>query len=226
MPDSVLLDPPPLLSDSGSGGRDRGRDDFDGDGGRGPGEPSGDGATLPISNARLLVILALIASTMLFSGLIGSLVFLRGATLVWPPAGTPPLPPLLWVNSLLVLASSATLVLAHVAQRRGRAAALKAWLCATLLLAASFLALQLHFWRTLTAAGFRPELNNFAGKYYLLTYTHFGHALAGFLLLLIVTWRALAGAAPARLNVGLDLAAYVWHFVDVAWIFIWLLITD
>jgi heme/copper-type cytochrome/quinol oxidase subunit 3 len=28
------------------------------------------------------------------------------------------------------------------------------------------------------------------------------------------------------LNVSLDLAAYVWHFVDVAWISIWLIITN
>ena len=226
MPDSVLLEPPPLLSDSGSGAGGRGRDDFGGDGGRGPGDGAGGSDALPLSNARLIVILGLIASTMLFSGLIGSLVFLRGATPVWPPVGTPPLPPLLWVNSVLVLASSAALVFAHVAQRRGRAPAMKLGLLVSLLFAAGFLALQLHFWSELTAAGFRPELNNYAGKYYLLTYAHFAHALAGLVILGIVTLRAFAGVAPSRLNVSLDLSAYVWHFVDVAWISIWLIITN
>jgi cytochrome c oxidase subunit 3 len=226
MPDSVLLDPPPVLSDSGSGGRHRGRDDFDGDGGRGPGDGSGDPGALPISNARLIVILGLIASTMFFSALVGSLVFLRGSTPVWPPPGTPPLPPLLWVNGVLVVASSATLVLAHVAQRRGRGTALRLWLAATLLLAGGFLALQLHFWHGLEAAGFRMSLNNFAGKYYLLTYAHFAHALAGFVLLLLLTLRTLAGAPAARLSVNFDICAYVWHFVDVAWISLWLIITN
>jgi cytochrome c oxidase subunit 3 len=224
MPDSVLLEPPPALADSGSGGR--GRDGFDGDDGRGPGDGADGSGALPVSNARLIVILGLIASTMLFSGLIGSLVFLRGATPVWPPPGTPPLPPLLWVNTLLVLASSAALVVAHVSQRRGRAAALRLWLSASMVAAAGFLVMQLHFWRGLAAAGFKPELNNYAGKYYLLTYVHFGHALAGFLLLLIVTLRALAGTSPARMRTSVDVCALVWHFVDVAWITIWLIITE
>lgn len=225
MPDSVLLEPPPVLADSGSGGRHRGRDEFDGDDGRGPGDGADGGAPVPISNARLIVILGLIASTMLFCGFIFSYVVQRGAQ---PESATSGLPrvPSLWPNSLCVLASSVALVFAHVAQRRGRARPLKLWLVASLLAAVAFLVVQIRLWRSLAAAGFVPSTNNFPGYFFLITLAHFAHALVGSILILLATLRALAGAAPARLRVRLDVTAFVWHFVGLVWLAIWFVLTD
>jgi cytochrome c oxidase subunit 3 len=223
MPDSLLLDPPqPILADSGRGHGGRERSGWDGGGGGGG---DGGGSSLPVNNARLLLFLGLIASTMLFSGLIGAFVVLRGATPVWPPAGTPPLPPLLWVNTALVVGSSVLLIGAHVAQRRGFGGALKLLLVLALIPAAAFLGLQVHFWRELWAAGFRTWTNNYAGNFFLLTLAHFAHAAVGFLVLVWLTLRALAGTSVARLNIATDVATILWHFVDLAWITIWILLT-
>jgi cytochrome c oxidase subunit III len=223
MPDSVLLEPPPALADSGSGGRGRGGDEFDGDDGRSD-RPDGSDS-LPINNARLLVILLLIASTMLFCGFIFSYVVQRGAQPESATAGLPKVPSL-WPNSLCVLASSLFLVLAHVAQRRGRAGALKLWLLASLGAAIAFLIVQIRLWKGLAAAGFVPSTNNFPGYFFLITLAHFAHAVAGAILILIALLRALGGTPAARLRVGLDVTAFVWHFVGLIWLAIWFVLTD
>src|SRR5262249_61600541 len=115
----------------------------DGDHGEDGGAPDGASA-LPLSNGRLAMMLALIASTMLFSGLIGAFIVLRGSSPVWPPPGSPPMPSGLWINTVLVVASSVLLVIAHVAQRRGAARTMALTLIAAALAASAFLVLQIH----------------------------------------------------------------------------------
>jgi cytochrome c oxidase subunit 3 len=226
MPGSVLLDPPPpRLSDAHGGGRGRSDDGRrDDGGGGGSGEPS-----LPINNARLLTILGLIASTMLFSGLFGAFVMLQGAAKEWPRNGIPELPGRLWVNTLLVLGSSAALVVAHVAQRRGRAGLFRLGLVAALAGALGFVAMQSWIWRSLVASGFAlatPTTDNEMGRFYMLTGAHFLHALVGSLLLLVTTIRALRGTPLPRLSVAVDVTAIVWHFVGAAWLAVWMLLTS
>jgi cytochrome c oxidase subunit 3 len=226
MPDSVLLEPPPVLADSHGGGRGRsddGRRD-DGGGGGGSGEPS-----LPINNARLVTILGLIASTMLFSGLFGAFVMLQGSAKEWPRAGIPELPGRLWINTLLVVASSAALVVAHVAQRRGRAAMFRGGMVVALAGAIGFVAMQSWIWRALVERGFAlatSHTDNEMGRFYLLTGAHLLHALVGSLLLLVTTIRALRGTPLPRLSVSVDVTAILWHFVGVAWIAVWILLTS
>lgn len=222
MPDSVLLDPPPpVLADDGPGSRG-GRSGYGG--GDDHNDGHGDPVPLPIGNARLLVILALIASTMLFSGFIFSYVVQRGTQ---PPATTTGVPrlPSLWLNTTCVIASSVALLLAHIAQRRGRIIALRRWLFVTLAFAGAFLVVQVRLWRSLEAAGFVPSTSNYPGYFYLLTFAHFAHALVGVLLLLVATVRALAASATARLRTNLDVVAVFWHFVGLIWLTIWLVLT-
>jgi cytochrome c oxidase subunit 3 len=201
--------------DGGDFGRGRGRGDGGSDG-------EGDGAT-PVSNARMLMILALIVSTMLFTGLIGAFIVLRGASESWPPAGSPPLPSGLAFNTLVILASSAALVVAHVAQRRGRLRATRIGLLAATAGAVIFLIVQVRCWREFYAAGVLPSTNVYFGNFYLLTMAHFAHAAIGLLLLLLASAKAVRGYLVEQLALPIDLAAMFWHFVDFAWIAIFLL---
>jgi cytochrome c oxidase subunit 3 len=220
MSESGLLDPPARAHAGGRdrGGRGRGSG---GGGGRGRGDEGSDGDSLPVSNPRFLMILALVASTMLFSGLIGVFVVLRDSVEVWPPAGTPPIPRWLWANLPLALAGSGAVALAQRAARRGEVATLRRTLLLATFCASAFLAVQGLGWRELLARGFLPRSNNYAGKFWMLTLAHFLHAAVGWLMLLLPTLRALRGAAPARVATQVGLAGLLWHFVDAAWIVIW-----
>lgn len=220
LPTGLLEPPPPLAPRDGGGGPPNGGSGSGrGDGGR----PSGGGASreLPLTNARLLLMLALMASTMLFAGLIGAFLVLRKATPVWPPAGSPPLPEWLGWNCALAVASSTALLVAHVAQRRGRGGVLKAGLLVGTLLAGAFLALQWFGWQELRAAGFLPRSSNYGGNFWLLTTLHFAHAAAGLLLLVRASVLALRGYLIDRLGTSVEVAAISWHFIDVAWIVIY-----
>jgi heme/copper-type cytochrome/quinol oxidase subunit 3 len=217
---SVLVEPPAEERLSHGGGS-RGGIPFGGGGGNGG--SNGDGA-LPVGNARMAMVLALIVSTMLFSGMIGALIVLRGAVEVWPPAGTPPLPVQFTVNTFVIVASSVLLVVAHVAQRRGNLKLAKAGLLGTTACGVAFLLLQWSTWHDLIASRFLPKTNNYGGNFYLLTGTHFAHVVAGLLLLLYATTKAVRGTPARRLSTAMDLAAMGWHFVDVAWLVIFALL--
>jgi len=219
----TLLEPPAAArqgsAGSGNGARGRGR----GDGGR-PGDP-GDSNSLPLSNERLLMILALIASTMLFTALVGAFIVLRAASPVWPPGGSLPLKGALALNTAVIVVSSAALVVAHVCQRRGRARGTKLWLLGATAGAVVFLVLQARCWRELLLQGFLPATNNYGASFYLLTITHFVHAAVGLLFLLLASGKALRGYLLPRLSLPIDLAAMFWHFVDFAWLVIFFLLT-
>ncbi len=217
-----LLEPPPLRPAGSGRGGEGAPTDGGGDGGRRDGGGARGGGGLPLSNARLLLMLALMASTMLFAGLLGAFVVLRKATVVWPPEGSPALPDWLGWNCALAVASSGLLMVAHVAQRRAAVAAMKGGLVGATLLAIVFLALQWFGWQELRAAGFLPSSNNYGGNFWLLTSLHFAHAAAGMLLLLRASVLALRGYLPERMGTSVEVAAVSWHFIDVAWIVIYL----
>ena len=217
---STLLDPPaparPSLGGGPSGG-DRGH----GDGGRGDhGDDSEDDRSLPLSNARMLMILALIASTMLFTGLIGAFIVLRTDP-SWPRAQ---FASRLGLNTAVIVASSVALAAAHFAQRRGRLRATRIGLVLATAGAVTFLVLQIRIWHELVLAGIVPSTANRAGLFYLLTSAHFAHAAVGLLFLLIASGKSLRGYSIERLALPVDLAALFWHFVDFAWIVLWLLL--
>jgi len=218
-----LIDRPAPARPARDGGGSAGGGGHGGGGGGGPGDgagPAGRDRGLPLSNARLLTLLALCASTMLFSGLIGAFMVLRGAAPQWPPAGSPPLPDWVGWNTVVVLASSATLAVAHVALHRGARRLMAATLYATTLLAIAFLAVQWFGWQRLREAGFLPRSNNYGGNFWLLTSVHFAHAVAGALLLVRASVLALRGYLKERLATPVEVAAFVWHFVDLAWLVI------
>jgi cytochrome c oxidase subunit 3 len=178
----------------------------------------------PLSNAHFAVVLTIIASTMMFAGLIGGLIVLKSASKQWPPEGTPELPQLLWGSTALILVSSATLVGAQISLRRRRLSVFRWLLTSSLLLGLGFLVTQVICWLRLSGDGFLPATNNYGGKFYLLTWAHALHALLGAFFLAVVTWRSFAGKYAANRHTGVDLCAMFWHFVGLVWMVLFVLL--
>lgn len=136
------------------------------------------------------------------------------------------LPPILYLDTVVLLASSATLELA----RRGfsgrldvkRSAAL-AWLYGTLGLGVLFIAGQYAAWTQLKAEGLYLATNPSSSFFYLFTAAHALHVLGGMSGLVLVIWR-LSKRPPALHGSTLDTVSYYWHFMDVLWVYLLLLL--
>lgn len=165
------------------------------------------------------MIVALGSWAMMFGALFFVYAGIRSGSRVWPPPGLPQLPVLLpLVNTLVLAASSLTLVLGTRELGRGNRKALPGYLLASIVFGTAFLALQGKVWIDLWRAGLKPATGAFASVFYGLTILHALHVLAGLVVLLVVLVRALRGTYTEHNVVRVRVAGMFWHFVDVVWL--------
>ena len=175
--------------------------------------------------ARLGMILFLAALGMLFAATMTGYLVVRSRAAQWPPAGSPPLPGGLWISTLILLVSSASMQWALHAARAGKTAALRHGLHLTLLLGLVFLANQQHNWRHfLTADHLPPQANLYAFTFYLLTGLHGAHVIGGLIGLGITVGRATQGRYARESHGGIERMAMYWHFLGAVWVVMFLVL--
>ncbi len=205
MPRPLVSDPvqsPPAPPD---------RTGFGGDGGG----SGGWGSSRRASFTGLLVLLA--ATVMVFAAFTSAFVVRRGISNDWLPT---PLPRILYLNSLVLLASSLALELARMRLKSGRRTGFNIFWSAGTLLGIVFLVGQGAAWKELRASGIYLASNPSSSFFYLLTATHAVHLLGGITALVWVDVRALRfELGPAR-RTGVDVSAIFWHFLDGLWIYL------
>lgn len=138
----------------------------------------------------------------------------------WRPLAPPPI---LWANTLVLLASSASLERARRLFRAWDLPAARKWIGATGVLGGLFVAGQVGAWRSLAAQGIYLASNPHSSFFYLLTGLHALHLLGG------LAW---FGAVVARLRRmayapgedGLGLFANYWHFLALLWLYLFFLL--
>ena len=125
----------------------------------------------------------------------------------------------LW-NTLILLASSVTLQVAHVAIEQGNRLRLKLFLAITVLLGVSFLFLQgYEYMHAYDDLGLRLDSGVYGNTFYLLTGFHGLHVTIGALILLVMLLRiVIKDHFTAEHHFGFQAAAWYWHFVDVVWL--------
>lgn len=146
------------------------------------------------------------------------------------------LPPILYLNTALILASSATLELGRRNHGRGRpqpaddvitlpgpVSRTATWLDATLALGTLFLLGQLVAWRQLAHQGLYLATNPSSAFFYILTALHGLHLLGGLGGLLYARHRLRHDAASSAASV-LGAATLYWHFMAVLWLYLLLLL--
>lgn len=180
--------------------------------------PAGSGNPGGPSRGMLGIRLFLASLGMVFAATLAGYLVVRGRAEVWPPPGVPALPSTLWVSTVILLASSATMLLAQRGARRGDDHALGWGLALTLLLGVGFLASQTLNWFALVAADFTMRTNLYGFTFYLLTGLHALHVLGGLGPLAVVTRNALAGRYPPGGATGVAYVAAYWHFLDIVWL--------
>jgi heme/copper-type cytochrome/quinol oxidase subunit 3 len=119
-------------------------------------------------------------------------------------------------NTLVLLSSSLSAVLAHQAAERGdgkRAARLLYVTCGGAL---TFIAVKTVEWTIEITSGYTITSNTFWSFYYTAAGLHALHVIAGAILMLFVAADAKKGLELHRV----ELIGIYWHFVDIVWIFL------
>jgi cytochrome c oxidase subunit 3 len=202
------LETPPELDRGGGGFADRGSDGG-GDGRRDP--------PPPFDTYQTVVWVLMIPIVMLFAGLTSSLVVRKGISDDWISIQ---IPTLLWLNTLVLLLSSAALETARRALKRARHDSFRVWLGITAALGTLFLLGQIAAWRELAAQGMFLSSNPSSSFFYVLTASHGAHLIGGMVALTYLTIRVFRNQFGSRRRSALKATAVYWHFMDGLWIYL------
>jgi cytochrome c oxidase subunit III len=173
---------------------------------------------------KLGMTLFLAALSVLFAASITGYLVVRSRAAVWPPPGMPRLPSGLWISTLIILLSSATVETALRAARGGRQASLRRAILMTLILGVAFLVSQTINWSGLISVRFTAQANLYAFTFYMLTGLHAAHVIGGLIPLGIVTRNAYAGRYSPDRSEGVLYVRMYWHFLAAVWLVMFVLL--
>ena len=132
------------------------------------------------------------------------------------PMGPFPIPT---INTLLLLTSGVTLTIAHHALRHGARTKTALWLALTVLLGVTFLCFQIYeYSHAYAELNLKLTSGIYGSTFFLLTGFHGFHVTMGALMLSVVLYRVIRGDFKPDNHFGFEGAAWYWHFVDVVWL--------
>jgi cytochrome c oxidase subunit III len=129
------------------------------------------------------------------------------------------------INTLLLLLSGVTLTIAHHALIDNKRGALKFWLFMTVLLGAIFMFTQgyeyVHAYKELNL---KLTSGIYGSTFFMLTGFHGFHVTLGAIMLSVILFRIMKGDFTPEHHFGFEGAAWYWHFVDVVWLFLYVVV--
>ena len=174
-------------------------------------------------NAKLGIWLFLASEVMLFGALFSSLILLRSGVAHWPHGRDEGLNiPLATVNTLVLIISSVTVVLAWASLRLGNLKKGRMYLGFTLLCALGFMVIKTIEYTDKFHHHHFPSTNNFYAIYFTMTGLHGLHVLGGMIVFayFIGPGAKMFATEPARFTNRIEVCGLYWHFVDLVWIFL------
>jgi len=164
----------------------------------------------------------LVAESMIFLGLFAAFLITRSMVTVWQPEGSEVELLLPGINTIILISSSFVMNRGATAIKKNDEAGLKFWFALTALMGAIFLGGQAYEYIHMS---FGLTTSIFASFFYVLTGFHGLHVTFGLMLILAVLWRSLkAGHYSEHHHFGVEAAELYWHFVDVVWIVLFVLV--
>ncbi|MBI2094378.1 MAG: cytochrome c oxidase subunit 3 [Candidatus Omnitrophica bacterium] len=183
-----------------------------------PGIPVATATGIPNGKLGMWVFLA--SEVMFFTGLIGAYIVLRLSHPSWPGPEHHLSVGIGTFNTLVLICSSTTIVLALAAAEHRSMKGVRLWLIATILLGLLFLGIKGWEYSAKFSHHIFPSTNVFWSCYYALTAFHALHVLGGIGFNLWVLGQTTTPALWVRHGHRLELAGLYWHFVDIVWIFL------
>jgi cytochrome c oxidase subunit 3 len=173
-----------------------------------------------LANGKLGIWLFLASEVMLFGALFSSYILLRVGAPEWPhrqlniPLGT--------VNTLILITSSVTMVMAWASLKMGNWGRHRLFLTLTFVLAGIFLVNKYFEYAEHFGKGEGPWHSTFFAIYFTLTGLHALHIVAG---MIVMAYFLGPGAGlwkrnPDQFTNRIEYTGLYWHFVDLVWIFL------
>ncbi|MBL7251545.1 cytochrome c oxidase subunit 3 [Alloalcanivorax marinus] len=129
------------------------------------------------------------------------------------------------INTAILLTSSITLTIAHHALLEGKRGKLIGFQAVTVLLGMIFLSLQVEeYIHAYTEMGLTLHAGIYGSLFFLLTGFHGAHVTIGTIFLFVTLMRVIKGHFDAENNFAWEAGAWYWHFVDVVWLFLFVVV--
>jgi len=190
------------------------------------------------------------SEVMFFAAFFGALFYIRvlsvpdlgaiGSKILWPEfaAGWPSVGPYIktqftpmgamgipLLNTIILLTSGFTLTLAHHALKENHRGALKFWLACTVALGITFLGFQIYeYVHAYTDLNLKLTTGVYGSTFFMLTGFHGAHVTVGAIMLSVMLVRAIKGHFTPDHHFAFEAAAWYWHFVDVVWLLLFVLV--
>ena len=129
------------------------------------------------------------------------------------------------LNTIILLTSGVTLTIAHHGLKAGNRGVLALWLFLTICLGFTFLGFQIyeyvHAYRELNL---KLTSGVYGSTFFMLTGFHGAHVTIGAIMLTVMLVRVLKGHFDAQHHFAFEASAWYWHFVDVVWLLLFVLV--
>lgn len=183
-------------------------------------QPHGEGAHANHNLTGFIIFLC--SESVIFLAFFSGYAVLRLAAIDWLPAGVDGLEwrlPL--INTVVLVSSSFTMVAAEHFKDKGKIWLFRGFWLLTMAMGAYFLYGQAVEWSGLP---FGFTSGTFGGTFYLLTGFHGLHVLTGILLMGLMLAKSFVPGNYAGGEEGVKATSLFWHFVDVIWILLFVLL--
>jgi cytochrome c oxidase subunit 3 len=129
------------------------------------------------------------------------------------------------LNTIILLTSGGTLTIAHHALKAGHRGTLTFWLAVTIALGVLFLGFQAYeYMHAYSELNLKLSTGVYGSTFFMLTGFHGLHVTIGAIMLAVVLGRVLRGHFDAEHHFAFEAAAWYWHFVDVVWLLLFVLV--
>ncbi len=175
-----------------------------------------------LTNGKIGIWLFLASEVMLFGALFASYILLRTGAPEWPRGASILNVPLATFNTVVLISSSVTMVMAWASLMRNRFGAFRGYMGATVLLGGVFLVVKYFEYSAKFHHELYPRTNTFLAIYFTLTGLHMLHVMGG---MAVNAWFWGPGAKlwktnPQWFTNRVENSGLFWHFVDLVWIFL------
>ena len=172
-----------------------------------------------IPSGKLAMWWFLASEIVTFGGLLSSYIIFRAANPQWAEDAHHLSTAIATLNTVILLSSSLTMVLAFAAVDRRDDAGARKWLGLTVLGGLAFLVIKAIEWSLEISAGRIPGASGFWSFYFTMTGLHGLHVLGG-VVINAALWIAAARGRLQPIASRVEYAGLYWHFVDLVWIFL------
>ncbi len=175
-----------------------------------------------LNNGKIAIWLFLASEVMLFGALFASYIMLRVGNPMWPKGSHYLSVPLAALNTVILISSSITMVMAWASLVRRRFSKFRLYMGITILCGVGFLVIKTIEYSTKFHHGYFPSTNTFLGIYFTLTGLHGLHVVGG---MAVNSYFWGPGAKlwrtdPVHFTNRVENAGLFWHLVDLVWIFL------